>query len=73
MTKAGLTYSHRVLAEEAFDFSGSIVDGEFCPILHVAGGFRGVIEAMNLWQREEGSGLSQRGPDRGLKGRYIWV
>lgn len=73
MTWAGSTYSHRVLAQEALDFPGSIVDGEFRPILHVAGGFRGVIEAVNLWQRDIGSGLSQRGPGRGLGHRCIWV
>lgn len=48
MTWGSPTYSHCVLAQEAFDLPGSIVDGEFCPILHVAGGFRGVVEAVNL-------------------------
>lgn len=56
MTWDGLTYSHQVLAQEAFDLPRSIVDGEFRPILHIAGGFRGVVEAVNLWQGDIGSG-----------------
>lgn len=48
MTWGSPTYRHHVLAQEAFDLPRSIADGEFRPILHIAGGFRGVVEAVNL-------------------------
>lgn len=73
MTWGTPTYSHHVLAQEAFDLPSSIVDGECCPILHVAGGFRGVIEAVNLWQRDIGSGLSKRGLGRGARRKVPWA
>lgn len=74
MTWESSTHSHRVLAQEAVDFPGPIVDGEFCPILHVGGGFQGVIETVNLWKRDIGSGLSPRGRSRqGLGGRCTWT
>jgi hypothetical protein len=38
------------------------VDGEFRPILHVARGFRGIVEAVDLWQRDTGSSLYQSNP-----------
>lgn len=65
------TYSHHVLAQETFDFPGSVADGEFRSILHVAGGFRGVVEAVNLWQKDTGSGLSKSGPAGWLGGRRL--
>lgn len=63
------TYSHHVLTQEAFDLPGSVVDGECSPVLHVAGGFRGVIEAVNLCQGDVGSGLSDGGLAGGGRGR----
>lgn len=43
------TYCDHVLAQEASDLPRSVVDGEFRSILHVTGGFRGVVETVNLW------------------------
>lgn len=73
MTWGVPTYSHLVLAQETFDLPRSVVDGECRPILHVAGGFRRVVEAVNLWQRDIGSGLFKRGPAGGLGGRCLWA
>ena len=70
MSQDSLTHSHQVLAQETFDLPGSVVDGELCPILHIAGGFQGVVEAVDLWWGDIGSG--PRGPGKGLEGRR-WV
>lgn len=73
MTWGTPTYSHHVLAQEAFDLPSSVVDGEGCPVLHVAGRFRGVVEAVNLWQRDIDSGLSKRGLGWGARRQVPWV
>lgn len=70
MSRDSLTHGHQVLAQETFDLPGSVVDGELRPVLHVAGGFQGVVEAVDLWWGDTGSG--PRGPGKGLKAGAGW-
>lgn len=70
MSRDSLTHGHQVLAQETFDLPGSVVDGELRPVLHVAGGFQGVVEAVDLWWGDTGSG--PRGPGKGLKAGTGW-